>query len=231
MGRSAIKLFSFIAVLTILYVFLFPFNAEATAINTGPYTWSLDSKNDKNARILPAAVSLMEKNHGPGDDGQSGRVTLNAGSSYIWITDQVTENDITVPSGIWILQIVTDSDWGTKGNKCQIEIGEWDGSFTPLTHKPLPLETWGAQSLVVVSLFQSTSLTIGENKHLALRVTNLEDKLNHVIHTGENQYCSFLRSPETYTTTPLPEMESGILLIIGIAGLATFVILKRKSII
>jgi hypothetical protein len=228
MVRKNLTIISLISILVLVCVVVLPFSVQAEGINTGPYTWSLDSKNDKDAKLLPSGVSQMEKNYGTGDNGQSGKIIIASGKSFIWISDQLIENDITVSSGAWILQIITDSDWGTKGNKCQIEIGEWNGKFKSLTPPPQDEKTWGAPTVVVKTLFQSESLTIGGNKYLAIRVTNLSSK-SHTIYTGEKGSCSFLRSPETYTTTPLPELSSAILLTIGLAGLAAFVVLKRKS--
>jgi hypothetical protein len=231
MAGFSIKIVSLIAVLVMVYIFVFPVNAEAAKVNTGAEMWSLDSKNDKDAKKLPAGVSQMETNYGPGDNGQSGKVTIAAGKSYIWISDKIVENSITISSGAWILQIITDSDWGTKGNKCLMEIGEWDGKFKSLTLPPQTIKNKYYPKLIIETLFQTESLSIEGNKHLALRITNLETTHSHIVYTGEGDYCSYLRSPETYTTTPLPELSSGILLTIGLAGLAAFVIVKRKSIV
>lgn len=220
-----------VLVLVLVCIVALPLNAAAPATeNTGPYLWSLDSKNDKNAQKLPALVSLMEKNYGPGDNGQSGKVTIAAGKSYIWVSDQSAQANIAVPSGAWVLQIVTDTDWGTRGNKCRIEIGEWNGSFKSLTPLPQTIKSDISTTVIIKTLFQNKSLTIHKNTHLALKVTNLEITRGHVIYTGEKEYCSFLRSPETYTTSPLPELASGILLTIGLAGLGTFIIIRRRYI-
>jgi hypothetical protein len=223
-----------IFLLTIVALCLFialPINAVAAGPNTGPQTWSLDSKNDKDSKKLPVSVCQMEKNFGPGDDGQAGNISISGGESFIWVSDQVVENDITIPSGAWIFQFVTDSDWGTQGSKCQIEIGEWDGSFKSLTPPPLALSSRKISTAIYSTLFQSKTITIGKGKLLALRVISLEKAgKKHIIYTGEGNLCSYLRSTQTFSVAPpVPELPAGMLLALGLAGLGIFIFVKRLS--
>jgi hypothetical protein len=220
-----------LAVFISALIILLPSIAVAAEPNTGAEIWSLDSKNDRAAKLLPASVSRMEKDYGKGDNGQSGAVTISGGSSYIWVSDQITEADVTISSGAWILQIVTDSDWGAKGSNCQIEIGEWNGAvFNSLTPPPQNLKSRVNSKVIIKTLFQSNSLTIHKGKYLAVRVNSLEKtSKKHIIFTGEGAQTSYLRSPETFAVTAVPELASGMLLALGLAGLGTFIVIRRKS--
>ncbi len=221
-----------LAILTLLLIILAPSVIMASGINTGPQTWSLDSKNDTDSQKLPPSVSQMERNYGPGDDGQSGSVIINGGSSYVWIADQPAEYDVTFPSGAWVLQIVTDADWGTKGSLCQMEIVEWNGiTFNSLTPLPQNVSSRVNSTVIIKTLFQTGSLTIHKGRYLALRIKNLETLgKNHIVYTGEGVNNSYLRSPETTSLfAPLPELPAGLLLALGLAGLGTFIVIRHKA--
>jgi hypothetical protein len=222
---------SVLIALVICLSFLFLPAAQAVGSNTGPQTWSLDSKNDKDSKTLPASICQMEKNNGPGDNGQSGSVTISGGTSYIWMADQAAAHDVTFSNGAWVLQIVTDSDWGTKGSKCQIEIGEWNGTtFSSLTPPPQTLRTRMNSNVLIITLFQSSSITVHQACYLSIKVTSLEKaSKKHTIYTGEDKYNSYLRSTESDVGYPLPEPSAGILLALGLAGLGTYILVRRKS--
>jgi hypothetical protein len=213
-------------------IFLFPSAALAAGPNTGPQTWSLDSKNDTDGKKLPASVDQMERNYGTGDDGQSGSLSISGGGYLTWISDQLAQSDMTVPSGAWVLQIVTDSDWGTVGSNCQIEIGEWNGvSFISQTPPPQTVKVRGRSTVFIFTLFQTQSITIHAGKYMALRIKSLEPAGKvHIIYTGEDTRNSFLRSPETFASIPVPELTAGVLLALGLGGLGMFIFLRRKSV-
>jgi hypothetical protein len=228
MTLVGMKTVTLIAALVLCLIIVLPVSAGAAGTNTGPITWSLDSKLDKDGKKLALSVAQMEKNFGTGDDGQSGSVSISGGKSYIWISDQAAEADITMPNGAWVLQIVTDSDWGTKGSKFQLEIGEWDGSFKSLTPPPQKMSARVNSKVIIGTLFQSGSITIRKKKFIAIKVTNLDTKHSHIIYTGEGANNSYLRSPETFAAHPVPELSAGILFALGLAGLSTFIVMRRN---
>jgi hypothetical protein len=221
------------AVMIICCIFLFPSVAMAAEPNTGPQTWSLDSNHDNNGIQLPGSVYQMKKNAGLGSYKPSGSVNIPSGGSSVWISNRAAETDIVIPVGDWLLQMVTDSDWGTNGDKCQIEIGEWDGShFILLTPKPLDLKAIYRNSFLIVKLYHTYDLFINKGNYLALRVTNLEvskTKKYHTVCTGTGTQNSFLRSTQTFSIVVLPEPAAGVLLAIGLVGLGSFFVMRRKS--
>jgi len=200
---------------------------------TAPQIWSFDSDS------LSGSVYQMEKNQGPGDDGQSGYVTIAAGDDQIWIADEVALADVTYPSGSWVLFLSTNQAWGTQGADCDFQIGSWDPddlSFTQLTPDGADLhargknfitdtETW---SILGERWVQSESIMIPEGTYLAIKIINGTGGSRNV-NTGEYKYCTYLRSPETDPGYPLPEIAAGSLLALGLAGLGAFIIIRRRS--
>jgi len=204
---------------------------------TAPQIWSFDSTSQSDDTI--GAVYQMEKNEGPGDDGQAGDVPIAAGEAQIWIADQIAMADVTYPSGSWVLFLSTDLAWGTQGADCDFQVGYWDPSdlsFTQLTPDSATLkskgknfqtdtETW---SVLGERWVQSDSIMIPKDTYLAIKIINGTGE-DRVVHTGEYKYCTYLRSPETDPGYPVPEIAAGVLLALGLAGLGAFIIIRRKS--
>jgi hypothetical protein len=200
--------------------------STTSADNTGPQTWSLNSK-----LVQSPSVYEMIKNYGSGDVGQSGMVSFNYLQNKYWVSNQKTLVDLTFPSGVWVLQLRTDSDWGNQGSQCKIEIGEWDGAFHSLTPSPQNITSSYNTSTkyLVIMLTQSASITMRQNTYMTLKITNL-DVDSHIVRTGEGVFNSYLRSPETGSNfVVLPEIPTGFLLGIGLTGLVGLVYIKRKT--
>jgi hypothetical protein len=216
-----------ITVLVLGILIALPVSTVFAEDNTGPQTWSLNSK-----LIKSPSVYEMNKNYGPTDFGQSGQVSLNYLQKKYWVSDQKTQVDLTFPSGVWMLQMRTDSDWGIQGSQCKMEVGEWNGTaFNSLTPAPQNItSTYNADTkYLVIRLNQSASITMLKNNYMAIKITNV-DIDSHIIHTGEGIYNSFLRSPETGSNfVVLPEIPAGFLLGIGLTGLIGLIYIKRKS--
>jgi hypothetical protein len=219
------RLLAILIVLTCLMIMV-PSNMVLAAGNTGPQSWSFDNET------LGTNTSEMERNWGVGDDGQSGQVEIPSGGNHVWVADQKAAENVTYPSGFWALVIRTTSAWGTKGDGCSFEIGYWDGSFHTLTPSP-NISHGGVSSLLNETLTQSGSITIPKGTWLAIMVKNLTDG-TRIVKTGEDigrstRNNSYLRSPETDPGYPLPEVAAGVLLSLGLTGLAAFIIVRRKS--
>jgi alkaline phosphatase len=214
----------------------------AMTAGSGPQTWQLDSEtvpltsvtDSPQAQDTPAAPSLyqMERTAGPGDDGQSGKVDIFAGQAVTWIADEVALADVTFPSGAWKVEIATEDDWGTDGSNCLATFGIWDGGFyTPFSTLNLVSVEWSEG--VVAYIFkldkQIGTATVPEGSYLAVQITNNDDVI-HTVYTDEVQKASCVTSPQTDPGYPLPELAAGILAGLGLAGLAVFIVIKRKKI-
>ncbi|HSW58922.1 MAG TPA: hypothetical protein VLH15_10990, partial [Dehalococcoidales bacterium] len=173
-----------------------------------PQVWQLDAE-------ITTAGFQMEKNGGPGDDGQTGKVIVGAGQSVVWIADQVALADVTFSSGHWKLDLVSDADWGNQADLLYAEVGQWDGTTFQMLEDDVDTKVVTPQSppgvLIVELKVQSGALTIDNGKWLALRVTNNSNN-DRIVYTGEGKEASCLTSPNTDPGYPLPELAAGILL-------------------
>ncbi|HSW58356.1 MAG TPA: hypothetical protein VLH15_08145 [Dehalococcoidales bacterium] len=212
-----------IMVLSIVMVLCMLLSAPAMAFQPGRQVWLLDSS-------MSGANWVMEKSGGPNDNGQTGQVSLDAGASAIWLADQVAQANVTFTAGSWGLTLVTDSDWGTNGDKCLVEIGQWDGaSFISevSTTAQITYTVSGLTNIVKLNI-QTAPVTIANGNWLALKITNNDIK-THVVHTGDSKHNSNLLSPQTDPGYPLPEIATIILLGAGVLGLGGYILLRRRK--
>ena len=187
----------------------------------GLQQWFLDSETT-------APGYEMEKKGGPGDNGQTGNVTVANGTSVIWLADEAAVCNVTFPGGdSWIIKICTDSDWGKDGDKCETKIGGWN-TTTGWYELPTSTQgtiTWdGGQKILTVE-FQANNATIWQGDYLALKIKNNNDD----VHTVYTEGCSYLQSPCGDPGYPVAEVISGILLGLGLVGLAGYTGWKRRK--
>jgi hypothetical protein len=222
--RKYLSLLSTITMIVFCLLLTLPMGILAAGSNTGPQSWSFDSGN------VGTLTSRMEKNWGPGDNGQTGSITISgsAGTNYhIWVADQIADGSITYTSGAWIFMISTNQDWGTNGSLCDVEIGYWNGSYHSLTSAP-SITHRGRSTILIETLVQSTTLTIPNGTYLAVKLIN-QTGSNRIVYTAENSQNSYLRSPETDPAYPLPELSTSILMALGLGGLGSFILWQRQK--
>jgi hypothetical protein len=201
----------------------------AASADGGAQVWQLDSETT-------AAGYQMEKNYGPGDDGQatpSPAISLAPTGSLIWIADQPAETDVTFAAdGAWKFELSTDSMWkDALASGLGVSIGEWDGTFTPFSSLYSLLDiTWNTAigKYIITVKGQLGDETVYLNNYLALKITN-NDTVSHIIYTGEGNEATCLTSPENDPGYPLPEIAAGILLGGGLIGLVSFIVIRKKK--
>jgi hypothetical protein len=185
-----------------------------------PQLWYLDSE-------VTVADYQMEKANGPGDDGQTGSVNIGAGNGALWLADEAAICDVTFPSGSWVAEIKTDSDWGIDGEKCEVSVGGWDADtgWYEIPTITATKVTWDAGFNILIVLLETDSGTVFQGDYLALKVSNDDSSAHDVYTTGS----SSLRSPDTDPGYPVPELAAGILLGLGLAGLAGYRWLRKSK--
>jgi len=208
----------------------------------GAGVWQLDSEVitpavpvEPQAQAGANPIYQMEKNNGPGDDGQTGSVNVPSGGSRIWIADQAALTNVTFAAdGAWKVELSTDSEWiDADASGCTVLIGQWDGgSFIPFSSVfDMFSVTWDTEvgKYIFELIGQSGDETVIKDNYLAIQITNTDD-VDHTVYTAEGDEASCLTSPENDPGYPLPEMAAGILAGLGLVGLAAFVFIKsRKS--
>jgi len=201
----------------------------AASADGGAQVWQLDSET-----TTPGYQ--MEKNYGPGDNGQttpSPAISLAPYGSLIWIADQPAETDVTFAAlGAWKFELSTDSLWkDVIASGLGVSIGEWDGTFTPFSSLyKLGGVSWDTAigKYVMEVTGQNSDETVHLNKYLALKITNNDTK-THIIYTGEGNEATCLTSPQNDPGYPLPEIAAGILLGGGLIGLVSFIVIRKKK--
>jgi hypothetical protein len=216
------RLLKGLMVLSLVGVLLLGITAVAGA--SGPQVWQLDSES-------VGSDYQMERTTGPGDDGQSGSVSIASSGSAMWVADEKAVTDVSWVSGIWVAEIVTDSDWGTDADDFTAEVGEWDGSnFTAFTTSTVYKSyVSGIKNIIDLEL-QSGSETVHKDNWLALKITN-SDGSAHTVYTGEIEEASCLRSPQTDPGYPTPELPTVILFGVGLLGLVAYLGVKTHKVL
>jgi len=215
-----------LSIIALISSLLIGATAAASAAG-GAQVWQLDSET-----TTPGYQ--MEKNYGPGDNGQTGSVSIASSASLIWIADEAALTDVTFAAdGSWKFELSTDSVWtDASASGLGLTIGEWDGTtYTPFSSLYSLLSvTWdtAAGKYIITIKGQSSSETVYLNNYLALEITN-NDAVSHTIYTGEGNEATCLTSPENDPGYPLPEIAAGILLGGGLIGLAIIVMRKKQA--
>ncbi len=178
---------------------------QLTVIPATGQTWYLYSDYSMRKSLTPTAS-----------------VTLTAGQSKIWLADQAAVSSVTFPDGSWVIYLKTSQNWLAS---CTAEVGYWNGStFQPFT-TGAPTKSWDNNTGILTIRAQAGSETINASDFLALRVTN-GDAASHDVITDGN---SWVKSPASDPGYPVPELASGVLFALGLAGMGTFMVVRRKK--
>lgn len=151
----------------------------------------------------------------------SGVTTVNSGSYKVWCADEVAQANVTFPSGTWVVQLRTDSDWGVMGSQCVVDIGSCTsgGTFTSFGLQQAASLYWSGDMLKWEA--QVASVTVPKGDYLAIKISNTSTSANHTVVAASDgcQGCSWMTSPCTDPGYPLPEVAAGVLMGVGIVGL------------
>ncbi len=204
------KVFMRTAIVLLLAAVLLLSTTIIASATTASQLWYLD------ITCHPAAGKVMEKAWG----AQSGWVQVLAGDHPMWLAENAAQCDVTFPSGAWVVELRTDSDWGSGGDNCDVTVGGWDtasGWYDISTTTESTVVWDSGQNILKVEL-QTGSATIYKDDYLALKIEN-NDSASHTVYTDGG---SSVRSPDTDPGYPIPELPVAILLGLGLVGLAGY---------
>jgi hypothetical protein len=169
-------------------------------------TWYLDST------VGAGAYPVMEQTVGT----QSGVVPV-AGTTVLWLSDQPAgSGGVAFNDGTWKVHLentFTGNYW--------VQIGQSNGTYGDFTafHYGANAPTTGVIDLD----FDLTGISVPAGCYLALLVNNTGT--GNVITDG----TSYLASPDSTPSYPVPEIAAGILLAGGLAGLAALIVIRRRK--
>jgi hypothetical protein len=169
----------------------------------------------------PAFPAPLEMEQTP--DIQIDNVSFT-GEPVIWLADAHAEHGVTFPSGIWTLSLHTTANWE---NAWTATVGEWiadNSTFVPFAFSQTP--SWNGDSSRLTVLLNGNLHTIGPGNYLALQITNAS---GGIIVTDYKLCGSYLAPPHDSPVYPLPELSAGLLLALGLAGIAGFLFIKRRN--
>ncbi len=113
----------------------------------------------------------------------------------------------------------TGDDWSAD---MLVEVGYWDTSFQPFGGTPTITPIGNGFLQVVIA---TGSVTVPNGDYLALRIVNTGKNPHHIL-VGESK----LDTPPGDPGYPLPELASGALFGLGLAGLGAFILLRRRPV-
>jgi hypothetical protein len=144
----------------------------------------------------------------------TGNLTIETGSSNLWIADEPAQTNLTFPAGIWTGRITLETALAS-GQNFSIEVGNCsDGNFTGSGSDTINGDgntTFDFQ--ITADLF-----SISTDDYLAVNITNTTTDLK--VKTGGAH--SHITAPDNAPAYPVPELPSIFLLASGLLMLAGF---------
>jgi predicted ribosomally synthesized peptide with SipW-like signal peptide len=146
-------------------------------------------------------------------DSVYGMITIPAGETILFLTHESAQTDVSFPEGDWDVIIKTDSDWS---DLCTIVIEESSPPGGTLV-------TNNQAAFLMMLNTHCEPFTVHTGYYIGILITN-RDVMAHTCYVDGGSY---LKAPEGSPNYPVPELSSGILLGLALAGLAGFVCLKK----
>lgn len=208
---SIVKKVAGIAVIVILLLALLP----QVAIGQTSQTWYLNNSNANSPYSLSQTSSP-----------NSGDKNLSSSPSK-WISDQSADGDVAYNAGNWTGRLqIEPKDLSTSD--IQIEIGYYTnsagtGTFSSLTGSVVKTRSGTNVNFTIAS----GQFDLPQGAYLAIIIT-LNPGRTGTISAGAGH--SNFTTPEAEISPPVPELSTIVLFGCGVAGLGTFIFIRRKKI-
>jgi hypothetical protein len=214
----------------------FPFESNEATFTIYLPQYIMPSAWYLNETTLPAGYEMDWVPVG-GTHSELGGVGLNPAATGIWLSEPA-EDTTTYEAGDWTLLVHTPQSWSDQPT---VKVGLWDGSDITGPYASFSSWTWeyipGAPTNppgpypnfeYTIKLHSSQPIVIDTGDYLALQITN-QDSEEVVIVTCHKVGGTYLVPPPTTPSESVPELPAGLLLGIGLAGVGTFVVIKRRK--
>jgi hypothetical protein len=185
-------------------------SAYVVTAAAGNQVWYLDST------VSPFSVGCLNMEKA---GTQSDSVLVGGGSGVTWLSDQTASTPVVYDAGTWSLRLETSDLTGNYS----IVLGESSGggSFTPFFMAP---ETGTFSSVPVTLSIPLDSVCVPSGHYLGLQILVKSGSGNVITEGG-----SYLAAPSGFPLFPVPEIPTGILLGVGLFGLAAYTIFFRRK--
>jgi hypothetical protein len=210
----------FLALSTALVLLLVLAVPASAVVDSNAQTWYLDSVTHSTGNGL-----VMEKE---GSGAQSGSVDIGIGeeNALLWISNgSPQDGDVTFPGGdYWVIRLKT-TNWA---HFCTALLGTVDSNgenfddfenLTPLKYK------YTDHGILEIQI-QTEDAVVPQYSYLALKVINDSNHSQTIETAGAGS--SYISAPDSIPVFPTPELSAGILFGVGLAGVGTFVAVRRK---
>jgi hypothetical protein len=177
-------------------------------IASATVVWDLDSEP------IETDVYEMEKCAGPGDDGQSGDVSIASGSSVIWRADEAAQCGVYFPPQTWSGRLSNFSTLGVTDYTVDIGYCDSDGSNFTSNGKTGDHDYFSGRG----SYFhiEANGFTVSSGKYLAFNVTGGSSSMT--VYTDGSSFVKWPAAPEN----PVPELPTIVLTSVGLLVLAGY---------
>jgi hypothetical protein len=214
------KLLLILSVLTLLISLILLTTGVAGADSS--QTWFLDG----NVHPSETGNYLMIRE---GNGTPSGEVILGTGSSDTerWLSDEtaVPASGVTFPAGTWTIYLHIEDITGDPHDGRALIGSYLSGGFVDFPRDEINGVVDVEEDLITLWITTYTTQTVPQDGYLALQLTNYLDIPRTILCDG----ISRVESPDDSPSYPLPEMATGLLLVVGMGGLGAFIVIRKKQ--
>ena len=164
----------------------------------------------------------MERDGGPGDNGQTGSVIITANGNEIWFADEAATTDLGFATASWSV-ILARTGTITSTHDITVRIGVYDGSS--YTWKEYSgTKTFPAGNNWCSFSFTTSAFTVPNGDRIVFQIEDQENATLEVVTNAASNVTFPLADP----VYPVPELPTILLSGAGLAALGGYIWLRRR---